>query len=142
VRPRVWLLVALAVASGVVLLRQPRTAGDVLATTTCPFRGPPVVVIRAGIDVADTLAVRVHEEVHVAQCRALGAVRYRLTNLTGAGKLSLEVPAYCAAAESRIRSGWARRTARERFVDDLQSAMSGIADSADLSHAVLEGCPF
>jgi hypothetical protein len=130
-----------AVVCGVVLLRQPRIAGDVLATTTCPFRGAPVVVIRTGIAAQDTLAVRVHEDVHAAQCRRLGLVRYRLTNLTGAGKLSLEVPAYCAAAVARVRSGWTTRAARERFGDDLESAMSGIADSADLSRAVLRGCP-
>jgi hypothetical protein len=99
------------------------------------------MVFGTGIDAQDTLAVRVHENVHAAQCRRLGPVRYRLTNLTGTGKLSLEVPAYCAAAAARVRSGWTTRAARERFVDDLQSAMAGIADSADLSRAVLRGCP-
>ena len=77
---------------------------SVLAYTECTFRGPPRVVIRPDLSAADSLPVRVHEEVHAAQCRALGPVRYRLRNLTGSGKLSLEVPAYCAAAQVRLKA--------------------------------------
>ena len=84
--------------------------------------------------------MRVHEEVHEAQCRRLGPVRYRITNLTGSGKLSLEVPAYCAAAVARIRSGWTRRAALERLRDDIHAAMSGVVDSSRIASAIRSGC--
>ena len=140
-RPRAALLACLALIAGVVLVRQRKVAGDVLASTSCPFRGPPVIVVRPGLAPADTLPVRVHEDVHGAQCRQLGPVRYRITNLTGAGKLSLEAPAYCAAAAARIRSGWTRRAAAERLHDDIHAAMSGVVDSARIAIALRRECP-
>ena len=138
---RIAALACFALLAGAVLLRSQRVAGDVLAATTCPFRGPAVITMHAGLAAADSLPVRIHEEVHAAQCRALGPVRYRLRNLSGAGKLSLEVPAYCAAAEARVRSGWTRRDARERLNDDLRAAMSDIADSTQISQALHRNCP-
>ena len=140
-RPRAALLACLALIALVVLVRQRKVPGDVLASTSCPFRGPPVIVMRSGIAPADTLPVRVHEDVHAAQCRQLGPVRYRITNLTGAGKLSLEVPAYCAAAAARIRSGWTRRAAAERLHDDIDAAMVGLVDSARIASALRRECP-
>lgn len=138
---RIAALACIAILAGAALRHQHRVAGDVLAFTTCPFRGPAVVVTAPGLATEDTLPVRLHEEVHAAQCRALGPVRYRIRNLTGTGKLSLEVPAYCAAAEARVRSGWTRRNARERLNDDIQAAMSGVVDSAVISQTLRRDCP-
>lgn len=142
VRPVFWAILAISIAwATLASLRRGRLAGEVLAYTECPFRGPAVVVTQSGISDADTLPVRVHEEVHAAQCRALGPVRYRIRNLTGMGKLSLEVPAYCAAAEARVRSGWTSRDARERLNDDIQAAMAEVADSTAISNALRRDCP-
>ncbi len=115
--------------------------GEVLAYTECPFRGPAQVVIRADLPALDTLPVRVHEQVHAAQCAALGPVRYRLRNITGSGKLSLEVPAYCAAAEARLRANGGRVLVRERMLDDIHAAFHGVVDSAAIAKAVARDCP-
>ena len=74
-----------------------------IATTTCPFFGPPQVVIVNDLQPWDTMPTRVHEDVHAAQCRELGPIRYRLRNLTTGGRLSAEAPAFCAAAVARLR---------------------------------------
>ena len=134
------MLLAIALLAGVRLLQQGKVAGDILASTTCPFFGPAVVTLRGGIDAADTLPLRVHEEVHVAQCGELGPLRYRLRNLTGEGKLSLEVPAYCAAAKARIRTGWTRKAARERLQDDLNAALAAEIDLESILEASRSGC--
>ena len=139
--PRAALLTCLALIAVAILVRQRKAAADVLASTTCPFRGTPVVVVRPGLAPADTLPVRVHEEVHRAQCTRLGPVRYRIINLTGSGTLSLEVPAYCAAAAARIRSGWTQRAALERLHDDIYAAMSGRVDSSRIASALRRDCP-
>lgn len=142
VRPVIWAILGISVAwAALTSLHRGRLAGEVLAYTECPFRGPAVVVTLPGLSVEDTLPVRVHEEVHAGQCRALGPFRYRLRNLTSSGKLSLELPAYCAAFKARIRSGWTPRNARERLNDDIQAAMSGIVDSAVVMQTLRLDCP-
>lgn len=143
-RPRPVFLGALALViawSGVSVARRERARGEVLAFTECPFRGPARVVIRSDLATADTLPVRVHEQVHAAQCESLGPVRYRLRNLTGSGRLSLEVPAYCAAAEARLRMNGGRFAVRERMFDDIHAAFHGIADSVKVARAIARGCP-
>lgn len=122
-------------------LRHTRVPGDVLAYTECSFRGPARVVISPDLAPADTLPVRVHEQVHAEQCSALGPVRYRLRNLTGAGKLSLEVPAYCAAAQVRLKALRRPDIVRERMVDDLIAALNGLVDSAQIARTVARDCP-
>lgn len=132
----------LAVAWGATAgIRRARAAGEVLAYTECSFRGPPRVVIRDDLAAADTLPVRVHEQVHAAQCRALGPFRYRLRNLTGAGKLSLEVPAYCAAAQVRLAATRHWESVRERMHDDIVAALRGVVDSAQVARTVARECP-
>ena len=135
------MLTCLALIAVTILMRQRKPTADVLASTTCPFRGMPVVEVRPGLAPADTLTVRVHEAVHAAQCTRLGPMQYRITNLTGSGKLSLEVPAYCAAAVARIQSGWTQRAARDRLRDDIYAAMSGSVDSSRIASALRRDCP-
>ena len=122
-------------------LRRSHVPGEVLAYTECSFRGPPRVVIRADLAAADTLPVRVHEEVHAEQCRSMGPLRYRLRNLTGSGKLSLEVPAYCAAALVRLKERGRADIVQERMVDDLVAAFDGLIDSAEIARVVRRDCP-
>ncbi len=122
-------------------IRTRRTRGEVLAYTECSFRGPPRVVIRADLSPEDTLPVRVHELVHAAQCRELGPFFYRLRNLTGTGKLSLEIPAYCAAAQVRLKASGHWESVRARMHDDIIAALSGAVDSAEVSRTVARDCP-
>lgn len=114
---------------------------QVLATTECPFRGPARIVISADVPPDDTLFVRVHEEVHAAQCRQLGPVRYRWKNLFARGKLELEAPAYCAAAAARIRAGLDSARVSSRLRDDAVEALSDIADSATVVGTLHQYCP-
>lgn len=122
-------------------IRHARVEGEVLAYTECSFRGPPRVVIRSDLAPVDTLPVRVHEQVHAEQCRTLGPVRYRLRNLTGSGKLSLEVPAYCAAAEVRLKASGHWESVRARMFDDIIAALHGVVDSAQIARTVARDCP-
>jgi hypothetical protein len=140
---RVVLLLAIALASATLLAYRTfaRAAGEPLAETECPFRGPPRVTVNAGLAAEDSMPVRLHEEVHAAQCRELGPVRYRIRNLTGGGKLSLEVPAYCAGARGRLAMRQDSVAVRVRLVDDAQAAFANIVDSARVRAALRAKCP-
>ena len=142
IRRSLWGLLALVAAwGGVSTWRRLHTAAQVLATTECPFRGAPRVVVSPDVAPEDTLAVRIHEEIHAAQCRELGPVRYRLRNLLASGKLGLEAPAYCAAAAARLRGGLDTVRVRERLRDDMVAALSDVADSTAVYAALCRSCP-
>lgn len=137
------LLVALAVAVGWYLPRMLRladTRAEALAYTECPWRGDARVTITARVEPEDSLPVLAHERVHAAQCAALGPVRYRLRNLTARGRLSLEVPAYCAGARVRLRQGRPLRYVRERLVDDATSAFHDVLPASEIAAALAAGC--
>lgn len=89
----------------------------------------------------DTLATRVHEEAHAEQCRQLGPVRYRLRSLTAAGKLSVEAPAYCAAAVARLRVDPDSQYVSDRLHTDMIEGMSDITDSVAVKAALMQSCP-
>ena len=132
---------AIAVWGGVATYRRMTRPTQVLATTTCPLRGEPRVVIAPDVAPEDSMPVRVHEEVHAAQCRTLGALRYWMRNLSASGKLGLEAPAYCAAAVARIRVGMDSARVVSRLRDDVVEAMSGVADSTTVIAAMRLACP-
>jgi hypothetical protein len=113
----------------------------VLATTTCPFRGEPVITISTAVVSIDSAPVRAHEEVHAAQCRSLGPLKYRWTNLRGAGKLGLEAPAYCAAAAVRIQMGQDSGRVRLRLIENVLESLEGLADSATIRRSLQASCP-
>ncbi len=136
---RIGLFAALALAT-ISLISQRRARGTVLAYTSCPFSGAPVVVLNAGIDAEDTMPVRIHEEVHAQQCRELGALRYRWRNLSASGILSLEIPAYCEAAAARMGRRDTRKIVLERLEDDVQGAFSGKLDSAEIRKNLATDC--
>ena len=89
----------------------------------------------------DTLATRVHEEKHAEQCRVLGPVKYRLRSLTSAGKLSVETPAYCAAAVARLTVDPDSQYASDRLHTDMIEGMSDLVDSLAIKAALLKECP-
>lgn len=89
----------------------------------------------------DTLVTRVHEEKHAEQCRQLGPVRYRLRSLTAAGKLSVETPAFCAAAVARLTVDPDSEYVSDRLHTDMIEGLSDIADSAAIKAALLKECP-
>jgi hypothetical protein len=132
--------IAIAAWGGISTYRRATKLTYVLATTSCPLRGEPKIVIAPGVDAEDSIPVRVHEEVHAAQCRRLGAVNYWLSNVTARGKLSLEAPAYCAAAEARLRAGMDPARVASRLRDDIVEAMSDVADSATAITALRTNC--
>jgi len=137
-------LVAVALGlAGVLMYRllHPGHRGSVLAYTECPFRGDPRVTMAPGLAPEDTFPVRMHEEVHAAQCRELGALRYRVTNLTKRGRRSLEIPGYCAGARARLKQGMTPARVRERVLDDAGAALGSSRDSASLAAALLATCP-
>lgn len=141
-RVRPWLLAALIGTILVSLLRLMRAqAAEPLAYTDCPFRGPARVRVTAHVAPEDTMPVRMHEEVHAAQCRDLGPVRYRLRNLTTRGRLSLEAPAYCAGARARLAQRMDSALVRERLADDAEAAFSDRASPAALLEALRRTCP-
>lgn len=127
---RVGALIGLVVMLSAVLAQRTffsRTElGEPLAWTECPVRGEALVTITEGVAPADTLPVRMHEEVHAAQCRSLGPWRYRARNLTREGRLSLEAPGYCAGAHARPTQGEDTARVRERLLDDAQGAFPGL----------------
>ena len=49
-----------------------------------------------------------------------------------ASNLALEVPAYCAAARSRLKQGWSLATVRSTVLDDMRAAMSDAVDSTTI----------
>jgi hypothetical protein len=113
----------------------------VLATTTCPFRGEPVITISNDVVPLDSAPVRAHEEVHALQCRSLGPWRYRWENLSGSGKLGLEAPAYCAGASVRLRMGQDSARVRVRLIENAYEALGGLADSATIRRSLQVACP-
>ncbi len=117
------------------------TRATALAYTECPWRGHARVTVQAHVPSADTFPVRRHEEVHAAQCDSLGPLRYRLTNLTAKGRLSLESPAYCAGARARREMGIGRMLVRERLRDDARAAFFPALDSATVVTALRNTCP-
>ena len=142
VRPAylIALTVVLALGGRVAWLHSQRAARTI-ATTTCPFFGPPRVTIVADLQPWDTMPTRAHENVHAAQCRDLGPVRYRLRNLTTAGKLSMEAPAFCAAASARLRVDPDSEYASDRLHTDMIEGLSNVADSATIKRALMSACP-
>jgi hypothetical protein len=112
---------------------------EILATTTCPFRGQPVTRVAPGLSFDERAHVTAHETVHIQQCLELGPVRYRLKNLTS--KLSLEAPAYCAGAVARLGIGMDSAEVKSRLVDDAVEALRGIADSSSVVTALQAVCP-
>lgn len=116
-----------------------RRATEVLATTTCPFRGEPVTSIDPSLSQIEMAHVTAHERVHAEQCRALGPLKYRIKNLTS--KLQLEAPAYCAGALIKIALGVDTVDVRTRLLDDAVEALRGTADSADVVDALEAACP-
>lgn len=137
-----WALLGLVAVWGAISTwRRMTRQAQILATTACPFRGEPRIIVSPDAPAEDSQPVRIHEEVHAAQCRELGPVRYRLRNILPGGKLALEAPAYCAAAAARLRSGLDSLHVSERLVDDLTEAMSGVADSGAVALALRMNCP-
>ena len=112
---------------------------EVLAMTTCPFRGDPVTSVSPGLSPIEMAHVAAHEAVHAQQCRALGPFKYRLHNLTS--KLWLEAPAYCAGAMARISRGMDSAEVRIRLRDDAIEALRGTADSLEVLDALERACP-
>jgi len=143
IRQRVLLLLALAAALGLAyrVMFVPSPRGEVLAYTECSFGRPPSITLSPALASEDTQPVRVHEETHASQCRELGALRYRLRNFTARGRLSLEAPAYCAGARSRLRAGGDPKLVRERLVDDVSSAFASALDAATVRAALRSSCP-
>ncbi len=142
-RLRVLVSIALLLATTLayrVFVATPDAAGQPLASTECPFRGEPVVTVSADVAMQDTLPVRMHEETHARQCEALGPWRYRWRNLTDAGRLSLEAPAYCAGARARLQQREAPRLVRERMLDDAGAAFNH-APGGRVQLALRMACP-
>ena len=143
-RPRVafWGLLVLAAAWGANSTWQ-RSQREtlVLATTSCPFGGEPMITISAVVVPVDSEPVRAHEEVHAAQCRALGPWRYRWENLSRAGKLGLESPGYCAGASVRLRAGQDSGRVRQRLLENAFEALGDLADSATIRRSLQQACP-
>jgi hypothetical protein len=141
---RVGLLVVVALGFGGVLLYRllhPGHRGSVLAYTECPFRGDSRVTVAPGVAPEDTFPVRMHEEVHAAQCRELGPLRYRLRNLSTSGRMALEIPGYCAGARARLKQGMTLARVRERVLDDARAALGSARDSASIAAGLLASCP-
>jgi len=142
---RLRALVALALTLLVVLayrvfLAPADAHGEALAYTTCPFRGDALVIVTPRVAPEDTFPVRVHEEIHASQCRQFGPWRYRFTNLSSRGKLSLEAPAYCAGARARLKQGMPVARVRERLLDDAEAAFRGAQDSLRVREALRVWC--
>ena len=119
----------------------PSGQANPLAYTECPFRGPARVRVLAGVAPEDTFPVRMHEEKHASQCETLGPWRYRVRNLTGHGRLTLEAPGYCAGAAARLSRGDDTARVQERLHDDAIAAFSGSLDSSKVLAALRSHCP-
>ena len=143
-RARRALLIVLALVVGwwgVDASRRSHRETLVLATTTCPFRGEPIITISSDVVPIDSAPVLAHEEVHAEQCRSLGPWRYRWENLSGSGKLQLEAPAYCAGAAVRLRMGQDSARVRVRLIENVYEALGGLADSATILRSLQAACP-
>ncbi len=132
------LLLALAWLS---FLRASAPLGAPLAYTTCTLDGPVQVMDASAIAPEDTQPVRMHEDVHAAQCAQLGWLSMRVRNLTPSGRLTLEAPAYCAGARARLRRGDDHAGTRERLFDDANAMFAGHLDSARVNEALRFNCP-
>lgn len=87
------------------------------------------------------MPTRVHEDVHAAQCRELGPIKYRLRNLTTAGRLAAEAPAFCAAAVARLLVDPDSGYVSNRLRDDAVEGLSEVADSATIMRSLMASCP-
>jgi hypothetical protein len=135
-------LVAIGAWGGRVAWVRQTSAARVFAYTTCPlFGGPPNVVMKNDIPFYDTLVTRVHEEVHAAQCREMGPIKYRLNSLTDAGKMKVETPAYCAAAIARLLVDADSEYVSDRVHTDMIEGMREYADSETVKSALMKECP-
>ncbi len=136
------LLCLLVVVLGwLVFLRASAPQIQPLAWTDCTLNGPVRMMDVPMLAPEDTQPVRMHEDVHAEQCATLGWTRMRLRNLTAAGKLSLEAPAYCAGARARLRRGDDSAITRERLFDDANGMFSGTLDSSRVNAALRDACP-
>lgn len=142
VRPVVWALLIVSVAWGTtVWWQRAHRESRALAYTVCPLWGEPRVVLLPGIEARDAAPVRVHEREHLAQCRSLGPVAYRLRNLTARGKLSLEAPAYCAAARIRLAVDPDSEFVSDLLYTDMIEGLSDVADSTAVKASLMATCP-
>jgi hypothetical protein len=135
----VLVLTFVIVVAGRLMRTEPHM--EALGYTECPFRGEPRVTVTANVAAEDTLPVRMHEEVHAAQCRELGTLEYRLKNFTTHGKLALEAPAYCAGARARLAQGMDSALVRERLIDDATASFKGAADPLAVREVLRLACP-
>ena len=133
------LLVALGLAA-VDAVSRARRPTYVVAWTSCPVRGPARITIGSAVDSQALPAVMAHEQVHAAQCAALGPVRYWATNVRPGGRLQLEAPAYCAYARQRLTVDPDTEYQRDRLHEDLITAMRA-GDSDVVKQALLDACP-
>lgn len=141
-RPVLVACLVIAMAFGVrAAWVQSHRAARTIATTTCPFFGDAVVTIVNDLQSRDTMPTRVHEDVHAAQCRQLGPVRYRLRNLTASGRLRAEAPAFCAAAAARMRVDPDSAYANDRLHTDMIEGLSDVADSLAIKRSLMVACP-
>lgn len=139
-----FVLVALLVAIGWAVPKMRARAklpADALAFTECPWFSGARVTVSPSVSPEDVVPVRDHENVHAAQCRDLGPVRYRVRNLRASGRLSLEAPAYCAGARARLMQGTDAARVRERVVDDATAAFHDDLDSTTVLAALGNSCP-
>lgn len=140
--PLLWSALTVVAGWGMLAFWQRTTRETlVLATTSCPFTGAPEITISPVVVAVDSAPVLAHEEVHAAQCRELGPWQYRWRNLTGAGKLGLETPAYCAAASARLRAGQDSTNVRIRLIENVLEALGSLADSSTIRRSLQAACP-
>ena len=144
-RARPGFLVALTIIAvfGIVSAwrRAHRPPGRVVGRTHCSWIGEPRVELTPGLAQTESIATMAHEQVHVAECDSLGPVRYRWNTIFAVRNLSLEAPAYCAAARVRLRSGWLLPTTKSTVLGDMQAAMGDKLDSATIHRALALACP-
>jgi hypothetical protein len=121
--------------------RANRLPGRWVGRTHCSWFGEPRVEVISGLARVESIATVAHESVHVAECRAMGPVRYRWNTLFAASNLELEAPAYCVAARVRLANGWSLNTVRSTVLEDMQAAMGDEVDSVTLARALTSRCP-
>ena len=144
-RPHAALLLALAIVAGYASIatwqRLHRPGGRWVGRTHCAWFGQPRVEIRSGLAQVESIATVAHESVHVAECLDLGPLRYRWNTVIPSKNLSLEIPAYCAAARVRLASGWHPSTVKSTVLGDMQAAMADQLDSVAIHRALMAQCP-
>lgn len=134
------LLAAVALVGGAEAWRRAHRPVFVVARTSCPVVGAGHVEVSPGVAPEMRDAVLAHERVHLAQCAAMGPVRYWAANLRAAGRLAKEAPAYCAYARARLRVDPDTEYASDRLHEDLIAAMDD-ADSTRVKAALRAACP-